>query len=377
MMSMSTPSREIETQFMTPGTAFAVVLVAAAGVLSAVSWQNPQLAGERLLVIAAFGVAHGALGTLGVSWIERHGRRRHLHGFFAASLAVDIAALVASRGGTYIFLMSLVSQSVLYLGRTGVVLVVGTGSAAVVLVHAIYAATVLDAAKRSVGVGAAFVFVIVFSRMLLQQYRARAELAELATTRERNRIAREIHDGLGHYLTVVHMQLEAAQTVLAVDPEKARGALTKAQELTREGLAEVRRSVAVLREPHVRDPPLIESIRKLASECSVQGIVTDVRASGTQRRLSPAIEATLFRTAQESLTNVRRHARASRLTIELAFTAAQSVRLLVEDDGVGADDIGRGFGLRGLRERAELVGGTLSIRTARGRGFTLEMEVPG
>src|SRR5262249_49042575 len=96
-----------------------------------------------------------------------------------------------------------------------------------------------------------------------QQLRAQAvEIEELAIAKERNRIARDIHDGLGHYLTVIHVQLEAAQTLLARDPNAARQALLKAQELTREGLADVRRSVALLRGSGLQRP-LVAAIEKL------------------------------------------------------------------------------------------------------------------
>jgi len=89
------------------------------------------------------------------------------------------------------------------------------------------------------------------------------------------------------------------------------------------------------------------------------------------------VEITLYRAAQEALTNVRRHARASQVSIELAFAPSERIRLRVKDNGVGADGVGQGFGLIGLRERAESVGGKIAVRSARGRGFTLEVELPG
>src|SRR5262249_27023677 len=123
--------------------------------------------------------------------------------------------------------------------------------------------------------------------------------------------------------------------------------------------------------------PLLEAMEKLAGECRSEGIDTALELSGTPRPLPEPVEITLFRAAQEALTNVRRHARASRLRIELAFASESGIRLRVEDDGVGADPLHQGFGLVGLRERAESVGGRMSIRSVRGRGFTLEMELPG
>ena len=190
-------------------------------------------------------------------------------------------------------------------------------------------------------------------------------------------ISRDIHDGLGHYLTVVHVQLEAAKTLFERDPESARSAVLKAQELTREGLAEVRRSVALLRGSLPTERPLLAAIEKLASECKADGIHAAVSLRGTPRPLPEPVEITLYRAAQEALTNVRRHARASRLDIELAFASGSGIRLRVEDDGIGAEPLNQGFGLVGLRERAESVGGRMSVRSTRGQGFMLEMELPG
>jgi signal transduction histidine kinase len=163
---------------------------------------------------------------------------------------------------------------------------------------------------------------------------------------------------------------------LARDPRGAREALVKAQEMTREGLVEVRRSVALLRGSGPQRQ-LVAAIEKLADECSADGIDTALKLTGTPRPLPEPVETALYRAAQEALTNVRRHARASRLNIELAFVASDVIRLCVQDDGVGADRVAQGFGLIGLRERAESVGGRIAVRSARGQGFTLEVELPG
>src|SRR5258708_3470428 len=101
-----------------------------------------------------------------------------------------------------------------------------------------------------------------------------AQVEELATAKERNRLAREIHDSLGHYLTVINMQLEAAQVLAPADPERARAALGKAQSLAQEGLADVRRSVAALRADPVSGRPLTEAMAELVKESQAAGLVT-------------------------------------------------------------------------------------------------------
>jgi signal transduction histidine kinase len=229
-------------------------------------------------------------------------------------------------------------------------------------------------------------FAAVITELLLREQRSRGELAEaheklrdyatqaerLATAQERNRVARDIHDGLGHSLTVVQMQVKAARAVLPTDPGKADEVLAKAQEQAENALSEVRRSVTALREP--RSTPLAAALRALASEA---GVPAEITVSGTERPLPDHHREALFRTAQEGLTNVRKHAGADRVELVLDYADA-SVRVLVRDDGAGSDGgASAGFGLLGLRERAEQLGGKLDFTSAPGEGSALSMEVPG
>lgn len=247
----------------------------------------------------------------------------------------------------------------------------------------------------------ALIFVVVFSRVVAREHEARAEVErlaaelgeannrlreyaaqaeELATTKERNRMAREIHDTLGHYLTVMNVQLEAAQAVMNTDRAKANDAVAKAQALAKDGLAEVRRSVAALRALPVENRSLPEAVAALAEECRAAGLVVECAVRGAPRRLPLPVEMALYRAAQEALTNVRKHARASRVDVALDYTEAAKARLTVKDNGVGADRPAESeghFGLLGVRERAHLLGGEVQIVTTPGQGFRLNMEVPG
>lgn len=209
----------------------------------------------------------------------------------------------------------------------------------------------------------------------LRQYAAQAE--ELATVRERNRLAREIHDSLGHYLTVVNVQIEAARAVMDRDRAKAIEALARAQSLTHEGLRDIRRSVSALRASPLENQPLGEALRAVAAESEAAGLTTEVQVLGAARTLSPQAELTLYRAGQEGMTNARKHARAGRTCVVLDYRETERVKLGVSDDGEGARDDAGGFGLLGLRERAQLLGGTVRVRTAPGQGFALEVEVPG
>jgi len=233
------------------------------------------------------------------------------------------------------------------------------------------------------------VFAAVVTALLLREQQARAELAaanaqlrdyaaqaeQLATTQERNRVARDIHDGLGHHLTVVQKLIEAARTVLATDPARAETVLGKAQRQAEDALAEVRRSVGALREPRPT-PPLAEALRELAAEMSAAGVPTDLELSGPMRVLPADREEVLFRAAQEGLTNVRKHAQAGSARLVLTYTA-DLVGIDICDDGVGVQQgTGDGFGLVGLRERAARLGGRLDVRSTPGEGLALHVEVP-
>ena len=210
----------------------------------------------------------------------------------------------------------------------------------------------------------------------LAAYAAQAE--ELATTKERNRIAREIHDTLGHYLTVVNMQIKAAQAVMAQQPEKAQDVLQKAQKLTEEGLTAVRQSVSALRDSPLGQKSLSVALADLLTETGSSGIVTQFDIAGQPRPLDAKLDLTLYRAVQEGLTNIRKHARASRVDLTLDYRAADQVQLQIKDNGVGtAVSPTNGFGLLGLRERVHLLGGRLETETTPGNGFKLVITLPG
>lgn len=388
-------------RFITPGTVLAVLLVTASGVLNALAPSGLPLSPARFAALVALGALHAAVGTIAMHQVERRQSQALLRAHFALALAVAVAAIVVSRGFAFLIVLSLVSQGVLYLTTRGSVLVAAVCGLACVAAFAASGMPADEIPPYVIGVASSMAFVIAFSHIVVRQRRTQAEVErlaaeladaneqlrahaseveELATQRERNRIAREIHDGLGHFLTVVHVQLDAAQAMLARDPGAAERAIARAQQLTHEGLDEVRRSVSVLRgstRGATAAESLVGAIEKLAGECTDDGLNVQVEISGAPRPLADALAFTLYRAAQEAITNVRRHAHASTIRIELAFAAPDMVRLRIVDDGVGADEPQGGFGLLGLRERAELCGGKLSVSAARGRGLTLELELPG
>lgn len=212
----------------------------------------------------------------------------------------------------------------------------------------------------------------------LREYAVHA--GELAVTRERNRLAREIHDSLGHYLTVVNVQIQAAQALETSDPARARAALDQARALTQAGLREVRESVAALRSSPLDNRRLAEALEVVVGEHRAAGLDCQFTILGTPRPLAPAAALTLYRAGQEGLTNVEKHARANRAALVVDFRSPGTVSLRVEDDGVGVPENAggpAGFGLLGLRERTQLLGGRVEVTRTPGAGFTLEVQVPG
>lgn len=207
---------------------------------------------------------------------------------------------------------------------------------------------------------------------------ARARERELAAAEERVHIAREIHDGLGHHLTVLNVQLQAAAKLIERDPARTADAIDLARTEAQAALAEVRRSVAAMRGTPLDGRTLHEALAALVSDF---GRHADLAARftlvGVPAELPPAAAISLYRAAQEGLTNAQKYAGAQAVDVELTFGQA-SVRLCVRDDGAGqpANGARGGFGLLGLRERAQQLGGDFAAGPREGGGFQLEMALP-
>ncbi len=208
----------------------------------------------------------------------------------------------------------------------------------------------------------------------LQDYAARAEA--LAAAEERNRLAREMHDTLGHRLTVAAVQLEAAERLIPTQPARAAGMVATAREQVRAALADLRRTVAALRQPLESDLPLETAVRRLAAEFQqATGIAVHVAWPDETPPLSPAQRLTLYRGVQEGLTNIHKHAAATQAWVTLETTAGR-ITLRVRDDGSGPREARGGFGLRGLQERAAHLGGQARFGPAPEGGSLLEITLP-
>jgi signal transduction histidine kinase len=210
----------------------------------------------------------------------------------------------------------------------------------------------------------------------LQDYADQVE--KLAVAEERYRLAREMHDTLGHRLTVTAVQLEGAQRLIPSDPERAARMVGTVRDQVREALSELRRTVATLRTPLEAGLSLPHALARLATGFEE---ATDLTVHLTLAEEMPALpdshRLALYRAAQEALTNVQRHAQAQDVWLQSAWRDEEVV-LLVSDDGVGFPPIAeqRGFGLRGLMERATQLGGEFTLESRPSGGARLSFRLP-
>ena len=208
---------------------------------------------------------------------------------------------------------------------------------------------------------------------------ARERELELAALRERERLARDLHDTLGHALVTLTVQLEAAQRLQAADPARVPTLLAELQKLTRSSMEDLRRSLANLRAPGLGGRPLAEALRAMCAEAGGRfGAALDCQLAEGANSLPSAVAEALWRVAQEGLTNVEKHAQARHVQVNLTLQPKEVV-LRVTDDGIGlppgAEEKPGHYGLRGLRERAEGLGGTFTAAAA-SKGTVIEARVP-
>jgi signal transduction histidine kinase len=208
---------------------------------------------------------------------------------------------------------------------------------------------------------------------------ARERERELAAAEERVRLAHDIHDGIGHHLAVLNVQLQAADKLISRDPERAAAALALSRSEAQAAIAEVRRSVAAMRRAPLDGQALPETLAALVRDFDrASPLTAQFTLHGEPQQLGPAATMTIYRAAQEGLTNAQKHAAATVVQVELRYTdTAAHVR--VSDNGTAqpADPANTGgFGLVGLRERAERLGGHCTAQPQADGGFLLDVCLP-
>ncbi len=204
-------------------------------------------------------------------------------------------------------------------------------------------------------------------------------LEQLAITRERNRLARELHDTLAHTLSAVAVQLEAVRSVWDEDTAKARALINQALRNTRAGLTETRRSLRALRATPLEDLGLLGALRDLTESMVARAdfnLCLDLPPR--LEKIPPAVEQCIYRIAQESLSNINAHAQAKEVKVTLT-RGEHRVTLIIEDNGLGfnpenIEDESR-FGIQGMKEHAETIGGILEIDSSPDRGTIIHFYI--
>jgi signal transduction histidine kinase len=217
-------------------------------------------------------------------------------------------------------------------------------------------------------------------RLLVELRIAHAGLAEKAASEERQRIAREVHDVIAHSLTVTLLHIGGARLAVETAPEEAAEALAEAERLSRQSLAEIRQTVGLLktgdRDAPLAPMPVAADIPTLVSQFASAGLATNLTVTGDLASVSPTIGLGLYRIAQESLTNVAKHAAGASADVTIGVDD-ERIALAVRNNGgaVAANGNDSGVGLTGMKERAAVLGGTCTAGPT-SDGWLVEVVVP-
>ncbi len=210
--------------------------------------------------------------------------------------------------------------------------------------------------------------------------REREERARSAVAEERARIARELHDVVGHSVSVMTVQASGVRRLLRPDQEREREALLVVERTGREALAEMRRMVGVLRRPEeapaLAPQPSLDHVSRLVEQAREAGLPVELRIEGEAMQLPAGVDLTAYRLVQEGLTNVVKHAQATRAEVLVTYGESY-LEVTVRDDGSGVGNgDGGGHGLVGMRERVSVYGGELDAGPQPGGGYRLRAKLP-
>lgn len=211
------------------------------------------------------------------------------------------------------------------------------------------------------------------SYKMLQEYSERIE--ELTVSKERNRVAQEIHDSLGHSLTALIMHLDFLEKIIEKDAQKSKELVIKTQDMARNSMKEVRKAVHALKEAS-KTGGLIDSINELKGNLEIsQGIEIHYNIEGNIEEISPDLKNVLYRTIQESFTNGIKHGKATKFGVKLCISE-RTLRLEVIDNGQGCSSVKEGNGLQGIKSRIMILDGEVSYISNREAGFALSISIP-
>ncbi|MFC4592142.1 sensor histidine kinase [Sphaerisporangium corydalis] len=331
------------------------------------------LFGANLVLVAGLWLA--------LPWDPSEGRRVVAPAFLLATLTLGITG----SAGTHMLmtLIAITNLAFLYGMRTAVTILVAVSAGLFAAVPLLFGKPVTDAALQ-VAVFAIFAAFVLGMASAVMEARLRREEAqgllerirELAVAEERARMAAEMHDSIGHHLTVIKMGLENAERFRDRRPDAVWDEIRQAKQLTVEALADARRWVRALRPLALDGRVGSTALARLAASFDGTGITVTFEVRGEERPLESDTELVLYRVLQEGLTNALRHARAENVRGELTFGDGR-VTLVITDDGRGRDPRSSGgFGLTSLAERTRALGGVLTGHGPAGGGFELRAELP-
>lgn len=346
------------------------------------SQTRPGLHGVGLTLLVAMVAV--LTGTVLLLWAHI-GRRRRLPIYLAVLAGSTVMVWLEPNGSGFLGGFVAVSTAAAQLPKR---LGLGVAAVAVAALTAAQIAGHQHAAGygliNEIGLIAFYCWGLYARRLRERTEQAEALLRELEQTRaaetraaalaERQYLAREMHDVLAHSLSGLLLQLEGARLMATCDAQKPQlpDTIERAHHLAKSGLAEARRAIGMLREDELPGP---ERLSTLAAEFSRDtGISCELVHEGTPRQLDPEPRLTVYRVAQEALTNIRKHATPDRALVRLGYWP-DGVRLDIEDFGLPADTMNSGYGLTGMRERAELLDGRLTAGPTES-GFLVSLWLP-
>ena len=203
--------------------------------------------------------------------------------------------------------------------------------------------------------------------------------SSLAKLDERNRISRDLHDNLGHYLVAVNIQLQKAVAYREINMDESNAAVQQAQQATAEAMKELRQTLNNLREMDTVRGSFHEELERLVKGVEANGLSVALTIQGEEEGYSELVLVTLRQAVQEGLTNIQKHAQANQAELTINF-GKKRIQFMLKDDGVGFSpkkvDETRSFGLRGLRERIALLGGEIAVKSRKNKGTTLQIVIP-
>ena len=353
-----------------------------------------------IIALISLGVTYITIGIYGFSYSREKSSKQAIVTYFLLQLCLGSMIIYLSKNSGLIalILLPLIGQSVTIKNKTFVFTInlFITLSFMASLAFGMHSINVLWNQVPTFVIGQ--ILIITFVQMVMNEQLARKKLEstasdlslankrlreyalqieELTISKERNRLAREIHDGLGHYLTTIFMQIEATSLLINKNPGEATESLEKAGKLTKEALDDVRRSVETLRGDNEEFYSLPEKINHLFDNLNSDKIESEFKVIGNARKISTQGELTIYRSVQEMLNNTIKHANASHILAHLDYaTDDKNVILDYKDDGIGSNNPTGGFGIISMRERVKLLNGKIDINTNPGEGFRITIEIP-